>query len=210
MARLGRMGESSATAGSGRTLDNLEALLDEMRDAADAAERKVTVGDLLSRIGTRSFGAFLLLPALIAFTPLGGIPGLPSVMAAMVIVIAGQLVVGLDHFWLPDVVLRRSVEPGKLRKSVDVLQRPARWVDRLIRPRLTALTREPFVHLAAGLCILVALTVPPLEVVPFAGSVSWAAIGIFGLALIARDGVLALIAFGFSLGAGWVVYRTLL
>ncbi|WP_340119908.1 exopolysaccharide biosynthesis protein [Pelagibius sp. 7325] len=204
------MGEISPRPDDARSLDDLESLLEEIGDTADAADRQVTVGDLLDRIGTRSFGAFLLLPALIAFTPLGGIPGLPTAMAAVVIVIAGQLVIGLDHFWLPDMILRRSVKPDKLRKSADVLQRPARWADKLIRPRLTGLTREPFVHLAAFACILLALTVPPLEIVPFAGSVSWAAIGIFGLALIARDGLLSLIALGFSLGAGWVVYRTLL
>jgi len=204
------MGEISPRPDGAGSLDNLESLLEEIRDAAEAADRHVRVGDLLDRIGTRSFGALLLLPALIAFTPLGGIPGLPTAMAAVVIVVAGQLVVGLDHFWLPDVILRRSVKPGKLRRSADVLQRPARWADKLIRPRLTRLTREPFVHLAALLCILLALTVPPLEVVPFAGSVSWAAIGVFGLALIARDDLLSLIALGFSLGAGWVVYRTLL
>ena len=204
------MGEISPRPDGARSLDNLESLLEEVGDAADAADRQVTVGDLLDRIGTRSFGALLLLPALIAFTPLGGIPGLPTAMAAVVIVIAGQLVIGLDHFWLPDVILRRSVKPQKLRRSADVLRRPAGWADKLIRRRLTRLTREPFVHLAAFLCILLALTVPPLEIVPFAGSLSWAAIGIFGLALIARDGLLSLIALGFSLGAGWVVYRTLL
>lgn len=204
------MGESAPATGPRRELDNLEALLDEMREAADESDGRVTVGDLLDRIGTRSFGPLLLLPALIAFTPLGGIPGVPTALACMIIVIAGQLVVGLDHFWLPGVLLRRSVEPKKLCKSVDLLRRPARWIDRLVRPRLTWLTKEPFVHLAALLCILVALSVPPLEIVPFAGTPSWAAIAIFGLALIARDGIFALLAFGVSIGAGWVVYRTLL
>jgi hypothetical protein len=42
------------------------------------------------------------------------------------------------------------------------------------------------------------------------GPAPQAAIGIFGLALIARDDLLFLIASGFSQGAGWVVYRTLL
>lgn len=204
------MGESSPTAGQGRSLDNLEALLDELREAADVSRGRVTVGDLLERIGTRSFGPLLLLPALISFTPLGGIPGVPTVLAGMVIVIAGQLVVGLHYFWLPGLLLRRSVEPKKLCTSVDLMRRPARWTDRLIRPRLTWLTKEPFVRLAAVLCVLVALTVPPLEIIPFAGTPAWAAIGMFGLGLTARDGILVLIAFGFSLGAGWVLYRTLL
>ena len=190
--------------------DNLETLLDEITEAAEASEGRLTVGELLDRIGHRSFGPLLLLPALIAFTPLGAIPTLPSVMAMMVVIIAVQLLIGLDHFWLPRVLLRRSIAPQRLEKSVKWLRPTAHFIDRLIRPRLTWLTHEPFVHVAALLCILVALTVPPLEIVPFAGTFSWAAIGIFGLALIAHDGVLALLAFGFSIGAAWVVYQTLL
>ena len=190
--------------------DNLETLLDEITEAAEASEGRLTVGELLDRIGHRSFGPLLLLPALIAFTPLGAIPTLPSVMAMMVVIIAVQLLIGLDHFWLPRVLLRRSIAPQRLEKSVKWLRPTAHFIDRLIRPRLTWLTHEPFVHVAAFLCILVALTVPPLEIVPFAGTFSWAAIGIFGLALIAHDGVLALLAFGFSIGAAWVVYQTLL
>lgn len=202
------MGESTTT--SDIRLDNLEALLEEMRRAGEESDGHVSAGALLDRIGRRSFGPLLVLPALIAFTPLGGIPVLPSVMAAMVVVVAGQLLFNMDRFWLPEVVLRRTVEARKLCKSADYLRRPAAWIDKLIRPRLTWLTKEPFVHIAAFLCILVAFTVPPLEAVPFAGTVSWIAIGIFGLALIAHDGLLALVAFAFAIGAGWVVYQTVL
>lgn len=204
------MVEESRKAADSEQPENLEALLDEVAEAAEREAGEVSLGAVLDRIGRRSFGPLLLLPALIAFTPLGGVPVLPTVMAAAVILIAGQLVVGLDHFWLPEVLQRRSAEPQTVCKSTQKLRPAARFVDRLIGPRLTWLTREPFVHIAAVICILVALTVPPLEVVPFAGSVAWAAIGIFGLALTAHDGLLALLAFAFSLGAGWTVYTTLL
>lgn len=204
------MVEESRKAADSEQPANLEALLDEVARAAEGETGDVSLGVILDRIGRRSFGPLLLLPALIAFTPLGGIPVLPTVMAVAVILIAGQLVVGLDHFWLPQVLQRRAAEPQKVCKSTQKLRPAARFVDRLIRPRLTWLTREPFVHVAAFLCILVALTVPPLEIVPFAGSVAWGAIGLFGLALIAHDGLLALIAFAFSLGAGWTGYTTVL
>lgn len=203
------MGES-ATRGGRDDPNNLESLLDEMRAAAESSDGPVTVGELLDQIGRRSFGPLLVLPALIAFTPLGGIPLLPSLMAMMVVVISAQMLVGMEHFWMPKVVLRRSVEPDRLCKSSDFLRRPASVADKMIRPRLTRLTKEPFVHLAALICILVAFTVPPLEIVPFAGTVSWIAIGLFGLALIAHDGLLALTAFAFALGAGWTVYQTVL
>lgn len=48
--------------------------------------------------------------------------------------------------------------------------------------------------MAAGLCILLALTVPPLELLPFATTAPMAAIAAFGLALLVRDGLLMVIA----------------
>lgn len=189
--------------------DNLEVTIDQLDKAGDGSG-PVSVGELLQTVGQRSFGPFLLVLALIAFTPLGGIPGLPTALAIVVILIAGQLLFGSKQFWLPGIILRRSIERRRLRTSIRYVRPVARGVDKVIRPRLAWLTREPFVHLAAGLCILVALTVPPLEVVPFAGSASWAAIGAFGLALIAHDGILALIALGFTVGTAYFVVTTLL
>ena len=189
--------------------NNLEGMLDELERASEGSG-PVSVGELLDAVGRRSFGALLLVPALVGLTPLGGIPGLPTALAVVVIVVAGQLVFGMKRFWLPNIILRRSIERQRLRNSIGYLRPVARVVDKVIRPRLASLTREPFVHGAAGLCVLVALSIPPLEVVPFADTVPWAAIAAFGLALIAHDGILALIALGFSIGAAYVVFTTLL
>lgn len=48
--------------------------------------------------------------------------------------------------------------------------------------------------LAAACCIILALTVPPLELLPFATTVPMVAIAAFGLALLVRDGLLMIIA----------------
>lgn len=46
---------------------NLESLLDEVTRAAQRESGAVSLGAILNRIGRRSFGPLLLLPALIAF-----------------------------------------------------------------------------------------------------------------------------------------------
>lgn len=81
-----------------RELANLEQLLDAASEAGDGS-KMASVDDLLDSVGHRSFGPLLLILALVAFTPLGGIPGLPTVLAAMVILVAAQLVVGKKRFW---------------------------------------------------------------------------------------------------------------
>lgn len=193
-----------------KSASNLESLLDDSEEAARRAGGEVTVGQIMDSIGRRSFGPLLMLPALIAFTPLGGVPLLPTALATIAVLIAAQMLIGMDHVWLPQAVQRRGVDAGKLGKSVAWLRPAARVIDKLIRPRLDHLTQPPFVQAAAFVCVLVALTVPPLEIIPFGGTVSWAAIGLFGLALIAHDGLLVIVAFAFSLGAAWTVWTTLL
>ena len=80
-------------------------------------------------------------------------------------------------------------------------------VDRVVCPRLLALTTPLADRLVALSCVLVAITVPPLELVPFAAFVPALAIFTFGVGLVARDGLVVLIALLLSAGAlgliGW-------
>ncbi|MDZ5697546.1 exopolysaccharide biosynthesis protein [Chelativorans sp. M5D2P16] len=189
--------------------DNLEKVLDKAAAAGDGTEN-VSVSQIMSAVGRRSFGPIMLVISLIAWTPLGGVPGVPTALALTLILVAGQLVVGMEHFWLPRFVLDRSMNRERFRKVIGYIKPVARVIDRVLRERLQWIFQPIFVRFAALICIAVALTVPPLEVVPFAGVVPWTAIAIFALALIARDGFLALIAFAVALGAGYAVFRVLL
>lgn len=184
---------------------DLDDVLDKMAEAGSQAE-EVQVDDLVKAVGERSFGPLLVLLALIAFTPLGGIPGLPTVLAAMVILTVGQLLFGARSFWLPKFILHRKIDSGKLKKTISYMRRPAGWIDRLIKPRLRWLLKGYCLRIAALGCIAVSLTVPPLEFVPFGGTPSWLAIGAFGLAVVAEDGLLALIALAFAAGSVFVLY----
>jgi len=183
--------------------DNLQKVLDKAADAGDGNEN-VSVSQIMGAVGRRSFGPIILVIALVAWTPLGGVPGIPTLLAIAVILIAGQLVAGMEHFWLPRFVLDRSINRERFRKALGYIKPVARVIDRVLNARLEWIFQPVFMRLAAVLCILVALMVPPLEVIPFAGVVPWTAIGIFALALIARDGLLALIALGFAIAAAVV------
>lgn len=102
-------------------------------------------------------------------------------------------------------MLRRSVEGGKIRRSVRWLQRPARFVDRWSGPRQTWLVRGAGLYVIAVACILVAAVLPMMELVPFSANLAGLAITAFGLAMIAEDGVIALVAIGLCAVAGVVI-----
>jgi hypothetical protein len=56
---------------------------------------------------------------------------------------------------------------------------------------LTFLTDGPLARAIAGTCAVLALTLPPLEVVPFGATVPSSATTGFSIDLVARDGLLA-------------------
>ena len=185
-------------------LTNLEQLLDRLDEAGEGQE-SVSMGHLMEAIGRRSFSPLLLLIGLILVSPLSGIPGLPSPMGVAGVLLSIQMLVLRKHIWLPEWILRRSVSLHKLGKSARWMRKPARFIDRFLRHRLGFLVAGPGSWPLALLCLLLAISLPLLEVVPFAASSAGLALTCIGLALIAHDGVLALIAYTVVLGTGGLI-----
>jgi hypothetical protein len=186
---------------------NLEGLLDELEQAGEG-RRRVSVGALVQQVGRRSFGPLLLLAGLLAVSPASGIPGMPTTVGVLVMAVAVQFLLGREHVWLPGWVLRRRMSRQRFAQALRVARRPARAVDRVLQPRLTALTRAAGAYVTAALCVLVAATMPPLELVPFAATAAGAALTGFGLALIAGDGLVGLVSMLLTvLVAGLVIHH---
>jgi hypothetical protein len=168
-------------------------ILDRLSESGRRRET-VSVGNVVQALGNRSYGPFLVLPSLIELSPVGGIPGVPTALAAIVVLVASQLLLGRRHLWLPKFVSKRSISSEKLENAVRKVRPWGDWLDRWFHGRIELLTSGPFVRMAAAACIVLALAVPPLELLPFASTAPMAAIGIFGLALLVRDGLLMILA----------------
>lgn len=175
----------------GDILDCLEELAEE--------NDEVSVSQVMGAFGTRTFGPAIMVPSLLEITPVGAIPGVPTFLATIVILVAAQKMIGRRALWLPGVIANRCVSANKLAKSTDKLRPMARFMDRHFHRRLKRMTRAPFSQIAAGTVCLLCLTVPFLEVLPFASSVPMLAIAGFGLAVLMRDGVLMIAALAASL-----------
>lgn len=162
----------------------------------DLAERKdsICLGDAFDEFGSRSFGPLLVFLPVIEFSPLGGIPGVPTVLAVIIALIAVQILIGRDHLWIPAFIEKRPMKSDKLGKFAEKLEGFAERIDHVFHGRLRWLTGGWAEKVAALLIIGLCALVPPLEVLPFASSLPMLAIASFGLALLARDGLLMLIA----------------
>ena len=170
----------------------LTQVIEEMVDAGDGD--RVSGQELLTAFGERAYGPMILVPSLLLVSPLSAIPGFSSAMGLCILLIAGQLALGRAHPWLPEFVKRRSMPRDRLAGGARILLKVSKFVDAITRPRLGVLTRGFCRRLLALLAVALAAVIPVMEVVPMASSMAGAAIAVLGLALTARDGVLALVA----------------
>lgn len=186
----------------------VEDMLDNIRDVAEQDGREqVSVGNVIEAIGGRGFGPLIFVPALIEETPIGSIPGVPTFLALIIALFAVQLVMGRDHVWLPGFLERRSVKASRVCKATDSLRGIGGWLDRHFGRRLDRFA-GPKAARIAGLVILgLCLTVPPLELIPWASAAPMLAIAFLGLAMTVRDGLLMLLGFaGAAVAAGAVIW----
>lgn len=189
---------------------NMQQLLEQIRESATESGQ-VSVNAILNSVGERSFGPVVLLAGLITIAPLiGDIPGVPTILGMIVVLTLGQLLFRRHSIWLPSWISRRSVPRDKLLKGLNWLQKPARFLDRWTGPRLVFLVDGPGLYVMTLICMLVAMAMPAMEVVPFSANGAGAALMAFGLAIVARDGLLALIAIITTGGTMWAVVSGLL
>lgn len=197
---------AAASGRSGPARENLETVLDSMREQADeAGAGGVSLGALLDAVGRRSYGPLLLVIGLFAISPATLIPGMTWLAAGVTLLVAGQMALGLKRPWLPSGLRDRTVPARSLSGGLRQAQPWAARIDRFLRPRLQFLAKPPFANLIALACIAAALITIPLGFIPLAPALPSAAIVLFGLGVTARDGLLLALGLAVSVGAAaWV------
>ncbi|MCA9233980.1 MAG: exopolysaccharide biosynthesis protein [Planctomycetales bacterium] len=166
----------------------LTSLVDDMVEQTEGDQ--ASVGDLLQAISTRSFGPLLIVPALITISPIGAIPGVPAVVGLVIMLLAGQILVGQRHPWLPQWLLALSFDRDRLVKAQGRLKSLLSSAATFFKPRLQALVSPTAERVVAVCCIALALTYFPLGLVPFGVALPGIAICLLGLGLTTRDGLL--------------------
>lgn len=178
--------------------ENLEQLLEEVGTTAEEADQ-VSLGDIMNLLGRRSFGPLLLIAGVITLAPIiGDIPGVPTTMGIFVFLIAIQLMLQRNYFWLPEWILKRSVGAQKINKAVKWFHKPARFLDHYLKSRLKVFSEGFAVYVIAAVSLIIAVAMPVMEFIPFSANIAGMALTALGLSLITQDGLLALLSFGFT------------
>lgn len=168
-------------------------------------ECSATVGDIIYVVGDRSFAPLLMLVGMLLVSPLSGVPAFPSMIAVILLLVTLQMLFGRKKFWLPAKLLQVRVSCEKLNIALKWLLPSARFFDRITMPRLTLLVRGPSVYVIAAICLSIVCLLPLMELILFSSSVIGAVLMIFGVALVSRDGLLALLGYGATAIAYWLI-----
>jgi hypothetical protein len=180
-------------------------------EAIDTPSGRIRFDEVLDAIGRRAFGPLLLLAGLVTLMPIvSGIPGVPTLMALFTLLVCAQLLIGRRTFWLPGWLRNRTLPSDKVRTGLKWMYKPARWVDRLLHSRITFMTGKQGIRLTALACFVLALAMPPMELVPLTVNIAGVALTLFGLAIMARDGLLSILAFIITGTSLFVIFYNLL
>ena len=180
----------------------LESIL-EQADSLAEEDGEADLRALIEAFEDRAFGPVLTLLGLLTLSPFGAIPGIPAVLALVLVLFAGQIVVGRSSPWLPGFVGTISVEEDKISRFQESAKDWMSQIDGILRPRFEIFAGTLARQIAASVTIVLALAMIPLEAIPFAVAIPAAGIVLFGIGLTARDGLVMLFGFAASLGAAF-------
>ena len=145
---------------------------------------------LAAQLRSRAWGGLLFIFAAINMLPLP--PGTSAFFALPILIVSAQMVFGRTSPWFPGRLDRRGVTKQELGRLVGKIHWLESRVERIFKPRLSRLTGPNAARLIGVVCFLLALVaaipIPLFHVAPAA------AILLFGLALIYRDGALVIAA----------------
>lgn len=170
---------------------NLTAVLDEIEENIDGDN--ISFGKIVDEFEDRGYGPLLLIAALFIMLPTGGIPGIPTVLAVVIIFIAAQLTWGRSTPWLPKKLRSLSFEKAKFTKAASKIKPVTRKVDYILKPRLKRFAKKPMTRIIGAVIIALCLFMPFLEIIPFADVIPSSSIVIISLGLTARDGIFTLV-----------------
>ncbi len=161
-----------------------------MQIVDEPGPEKLTFTQLSAKLHARAWGGLLLIFGAINVIPLP--PATSWFFAIPLMIVSSQMVWGRTNPWFPARIDRRGVTKQLLRRLIDKMQWVETRVEKLFKPRMPALTGPAATRIIGAICfilaIIAAIPIPLFHMAPAA------AIALFGLALIYRDGVVVIAA----------------
>jgi hypothetical protein len=145
---------------------------------------RIHIRDLLAELVQRAIAAMLFVFAVPNTIPVP--PGVSGVLGAPLLFLAAQLMLGRPP-WLPGIIADRSFDRTDFER---ILHKVGPWLqkaERLMRPRLTILTRPPLENVIGAIVLLLSIVL--FLPIPLGNMLPAIAICILALGSLQRDGL---------------------
>ena len=180
-------------------------VLDQLENSLQG--ESIAVKEVIETLGPQSFASLMLGFSLISTSPASAIPGITTLVAAIVFILLAQMAMGRKSVWLPRFITRRHMSSSKLRRGIHWLRKPVRFVEPFLKERLSFLFNPPWFWLPLISILALTLFMPFMEVIPTSGSIASAIIALFAAGLLIRDGVLVFASLIFLLSMPIAVWQ---
>ena len=153
---------------------------------------RVSVGEVINRLGSSGLAVSVLILVLPALVPVPGPYGM--VFGTVVAILSVQMIWGRSRPWLPSTIARRTLATEHLINGGSYVRSWLARVERFHAPgRMQALAGRHMTRIAG--CIILPLAVIIALPIPFGNVPPVLAIAMIALALILKDGLALIIAF---------------
>jgi len=184
--------------------DPLRRLSGDLRGlAAGFGDHRVTVGEVMDRLGARASALLVVICALPFCAPIT-IAGLSIPFGLVILLLAIRFSLGLPP-WLPARLRAVALPQGFFAKALALGGKSVGWIERQLRPRWAWLTDAPWKLRAHTLVVAAAATVLLLPLPPFpplTNTLPALVIVILTMGVLERD--------GFGLAAGHTLFVLML
>lgn len=181
------MADTDHATGHARPLPLSQRLAQIVKETND---ERLSFTELAAQLDSRAWGGLLFIFAAINVLPLP--PGTSVFFAIPLMIVSVQMVLGRSSPWFPTRIDRRGVKKTELERLIAKITGLEARIERVLKPRMASLTAPAATRLIGVVCfllaILAAIPIPLFHMAPAA------AILLFGLALIYRDGVVVIVA----------------
>jgi hypothetical protein len=163
-------------------------------ELAETEAATMSLGEVVDAFGASALAGLLLVFGLACALPLP--PGATTVFGAPLVLLAPQLMFDQPAPWLPKALRERRIAMPELRR---VFERMTPWLKRMemvSRPRLDFFVGASGRRLIGLICTLFALVL--ILPIPLGNMLPAATVSVFSLALIQRDGLVALVGYAFG------------
>lgn len=160
-------------------------LSEVLQEITDGSTARISLADLATGVGDRSFSAIMILFAAPNLVPLP--PGTSTLFGIPLLIVASQLLFGRPRVWLPPMIANRSVDRTTFTKIAGKLVPWLQRFERVARPRLWPRSREVADRWVGFVALIMAVVL--IFPIPLGNWLPAVSVILASLGLIERDGL---------------------